>query len=124
MTPQDRSIFIIDDDPSIRRSVRRLLRSAGYREVETFDSAEDFLRHAALGGPFLLVLDLLLPGMSGIDLQCNLRESGHRQDTVFISANERELEQARTICPEGLAFLQKPLEEGSLLAAVRSALEI
>jgi len=123
VTPQDRTIFVIDDDPSILRSVRRLMRSAGYRKVEIFDSAEDFLRHAVLGPPFLLVLDLLLPGMSGIDLQRRLRESGHFPDTVFISANERELEQARTMCPEGLAFLQKPLEEGSLLAAVRSALE-
>jgi len=83
MTPPGRSIFIIDDDPSIRRSVRRLMRSAGYREVETFDSAEDFLSHAALGGPLLLVLDLLLPGMSGIDLHRHLRESGHSPDTVF-----------------------------------------
>ena len=121
MTPQDRSIFIIDDDPSILRSVRRLMRSAGYRNVETFDSAEAFLSHALLKEPFLLVLDLLLPGMSGIDLHRHLRESGHSPDTVFISANERELEQARTICPESLAFLQKPLEKGSLLAAVRSA---
>ena len=123
MTPQYRTIFVIDDDPSILRSVRRLMRSAGYRRVEIFDSAEDFLRHAVLGGPFLLVLDLLLPGMSGIDLQRRLRESGQRPDTVFISANEGELERARTMCPEGLAFLQKPLEEGSLLAAVRSAFE-
>jgi FixJ family two-component response regulator len=99
------------------------MRSAGYRRVEIFDSAEDFLRHAVLGPPFLLVLDLLLPGMSGIDLQRRLRESGQRPDTVFISANEGELERARTMCPEGLAFLQKPLEEGSLLAAVRSAFE-
>ena len=121
MTPQYRTIFVIDDDPSILRSVRRLMRSAGYRRVEIFDSAEDFLRHAVLGPPFLLVLDLLLPGMSGIDLQRRLRESGQRPDTVFISANEGELEKARTMCPEGLAFLQKPLEEGSLLAAVRSA---
>ena len=123
VTPQYRTIFVIDDDPSILRSVRRLMRSAGYRKVETFDCAEDFLSHAALGGPLLLVLDLLLPGMSGIDLHRHLRESGQCPETVFISANERELEQARTICPEGLAFLQKPLEEGSLLAAVRSALE-
>ena len=123
MTPQYRTIFVIDDDPSILRSVRRLMRSAGYRRVEIFDSAEDFLRHAVLGPPFLLVLDLLLPGMSGIDLQRRLRESGQRPDTVFISANEGELERARTMCPEGLAFLQKPLEEGSLLAAVRSAFE-
>jgi len=123
VTPQYRTIFVIDDDPSILRSVRRLMRSAGYRRVEIFDSAEDFLRHAVLGPPFLLVLDLLLPGMSGIDLQRRLRESGQRPDTVFISANEGELERARTMCPEGLAFLQKPLEEGSLLAAVRSAFE-
>ena len=121
MTLRDRAIFIIDDDSSILRSMRRLMRSAGYRKVETFNSAEDFLSNAGLRGPFLLVLDLLLPGMSGIDLHRHLRESGHAPDTVFISANEGELERAQTICPEGLAFLQKPLEEGSLLAAVRSA---
>jgi FixJ family two-component response regulator len=119
--PEDLSIFIVDDDQSVLRSVKRLMRSAGYRKVETFVCAEDFLSGAVLKEPGLLILDLLLPGMTGIDLYRHLRKEGRDIQTVFVSALEKELDRARAECTEALAFIQKPFQRGDLVAAVRSA---
>ena len=121
MKPEDLTVFIVDDDESILRSSRRLLRSGGYTRVATFTSAEDFLRDAVLEHPCLLILDLLLPEMDGITLYRRLQAADHAVDTVFISALERELERVRREFPEAIAFLQKPFNKGALLAAVRSA---
>ena len=121
MKPEDLTIFIVDDDESVLRSVKRLMRSAGYRKVETYASAEDFLSGAVSKEPGLLILDLLLPGMSGIDLYHRLRQEGRAIQTVFISALEKELDRARAECSQALAFIQKPFERGDLIAAVRSA---
>ena len=118
---EDLNIFIVDDDESILRSVKRLMRSVGYSKTEVFDSAEDFLSRAHPESPCLLIVDLLLPGMGGIELCRHLRQAGHAVPTVFISALEKELERARTECPEGLAFLQKPFEQGDLVNAVRAS---
>ena len=120
MPDQDLTIFIVDDDESILRSVRRLIRSAGYPKTETFISAEDFLRDAHIVSPCMLILDLLLPGMGGIELFRHLRETGHAIETVFISALEGELKKARKECPEAMAFLQKPFDMGNLLTVVHS----
>lgn len=121
MRPKDLTIFIVDDDESVLRSVKRLMRSAGYRNVETFVCAEDFLGSASFNEPGLLILDLLLPGMGGIELYHRLAREGRSVQTVFISALENELDRARTQCVEALAFLQKPFERGDIVAAVRSA---
>ena len=121
MKPEDLTIFIVDDDESVLRSVKRLMRSAGYRNVETFVSAEDFLIDADLKEPGLMILDLLLPGINGIDLYHRLRNEGRAIQTVFVSALDKELDRARTECSQALAFIQKPFERGDLIAAVRSA---
>jgi FixJ family two-component response regulator len=120
MTKQDPTIFIVDDDDSILRSVRRLMQSAGYPKTETFVSAEDFLRDAHIVSPCILILDLLLPGMGGIELFHYLHETGHAIDTVFISALEGKLEKARKECPGAMAFLQKPFDMENLLTLVHS----
>ncbi|MFZ0614698.1 MAG: response regulator [Desulfobacterales bacterium] len=121
MKPKDLTIFIVDDDESVLRSVKRLMRSAGYRNVETFVCAEDFLNGASLDEPGLLILDLLLPGKGGIELYHRLTREGRALQTVFISALENELDRARAECGEAVAFLQKPFERGDIVAAVRSA---
>ena len=120
MTNKDVSIFIVDDDESILRSLRRLIRSEGYRKIETFASAEAFLRDARIVSPCILVLDLLLPKMSGIGLFLHLQKTGSAIDTIFISALERELETARNECPEAKAFLRKPIDIGNLLTVINS----
>jgi FixJ family two-component response regulator len=91
------------------------------KTVETFDSSEDFLKRAALEGDCLLILDVLLPGMSGIEQQRHLRGSGLFVPTVFISAQEHRLERARKESPEALAFLLKPFGGEELLEVVRRA---
>ena len=95
------------------------MRSAGFVKVGTFNSAEDFLKRAVLEGDCLLILDILLPEKSGIELQQHIRRSGLSVPVVFISAQNHQLESARKQCPEALAFMLKPFEEGELLKVVR-----
>jgi len=92
MKPEDLTIFIVDDDASILRSVKRLMRSAGYRKVEIFASTEDFLSGMVPKEPCLLIADLLLPGMGGIELYHRLREEGRAIQPV----NARQRFQAHT----------------------------
>ena len=119
LKPADLAIYIVDDDSSVSGALRRLVRSAGFMKVALFNSAEDFLKHAVLEGGCLLILDVLLPGKSGIELQQHIRRSGLSVPVVFISAQEQQLESARKQCPEAMAFLLKPFEEGELLKVVR-----
>ena len=70
------AIYIVDDDQSVSGALRRLVRSAGFAEAWRFDSAEDFLKRAVLEGDCLLILDILLPEKSGIELQQHIRRSG------------------------------------------------
>jgi FixJ family two-component response regulator len=121
MKSEDLLVYIVDDDESVLRSIKRLIRSAGYRKVETYACAEDFLSGAVSKEPGLLILDLLLPGMSGIDLYNRLRQENRAIQTVFVSALEKELDRARTECSQALAFIQKPFERGDLVEVVRSA---
>jgi FixJ family two-component response regulator len=115
----DLAIYIVDDDPSVSGVLMRLVRSVGFMKVGTFNSAEDFLKHAVLEGGCLLILDILLPGKSGIELQQHIRKSGLSVSTVFISAQEHQLESARKQCPEAMAFLLKPFGGEELLEVVR-----
>jgi FixJ family two-component response regulator len=119
MKPADLAIYIVDDDPSVSGALMRLVRSAGFVKAGTFNSAEDFLKRAVLEGGSFMILDVLLPGKSGIELQQHIRRSGISVPTVFISAQEHQLESARKQCPEALAFLLKPFEGGELLKVIR-----
>jgi FixJ family two-component response regulator len=114
------AIFIVDDDASVSGALRRLMKSAGFSRVKVFGSSEEFLKHEAPEGVSLLILDLMLPGISGTELQKFLRRTHLSASTVFISAHENELEKARKQCPEALAFLLKPFGGEDLLKVVRS----
>lgn len=96
------------------------MKTAGFTHVRTFSSAEEFLKHETGKGGHLLILDIMLPGISGIDLQKFIRVGGLVGSTVFISAHESELERARKKCPEALGFLLKPFGGEELLEIVRS----
>jgi FixJ family two-component response regulator len=119
LKPADLAIYIVDDDPSVSGALMRLVRSAGFMKVGTFNSAEDFLKRAVLKGGCLLILDVLLPGKSGIELQQHIRSSGLSAPVVFISAQEHQLESARIQCPEALAYLLKPFEGEELFEIIR-----
>jgi FixJ family two-component response regulator len=113
------TVAVIDDDPSVRRGLERLLRSVGYR-VETFGSARDFLacpdRAAAC-----LVLDVSMPGQTGFDLQRRLAEQGRDIPIVFITGHG-DLPTVRPVMPRGTVdLIAKPFDDAALLDAVRAA---
>jgi FixJ family two-component response regulator len=119
LKPADLAIYIVDDDSSVSGALMRLVRSAGFVKVGTFNSAEDFLKRAVLEGGSFLILDVLLPGKSGIELQQHILRSGLSVPVVFISAQDHQLESARKQCPEAMAFLLKPFGGEELLEVVR-----
>ena len=88
MNRKERTIFIVDDDSSLCRALGRLMKSAGYRNVHKFTSAEEFLSSVPFERPSLLILDLQLPGMSGVDLLKYLRVYGISLPIVLISAHD------------------------------------
>ena len=115
-----RTVCIIEDDDSVRRALRRLMRSVGL-EVEAFASAEGFLKAGGRLAPACLILDLHLPGLSGLELQERLKAEGRDVPVVFITAyGDREVRE-RALRGGALAFLEKPFAEKALLEAVDRA---
>jgi FixJ family two-component response regulator len=116
-------ISIVDDDESVRKALQRLIKSVGLR-VEAFASAEHFLTLATPHDAACLVLDLRLPGMSGLDLQAELLDTNCRIPIVFISAHGDEQARAQALAAGAIDFLQKPFSEKALFDAINSALVI
>jgi FixJ family two-component response regulator len=113
-------VYVVDDDASIRGALSRLLRSSGYHAV-TFESAEGFLERAAGLGRGCLVLDIRLPGMTGLDLQERLSLSGLAYPVIFMTAHDNPEWQERARKAGALAYLRKPFPEQALLDAIRIA---
>jgi len=116
-----RVVSIVDDDPSLRRSLKNLLSSEDFF-VETFESAEAFLGSNSRAGAACLVLDLRMPGMSGLDLLCLLSASGSRIPVIVLTAHGDEEARAQSLKAGAVAFLVKPFQSAALLEAVRAAL--
>jgi FixJ family two-component response regulator len=116
------TVFVIDDDASVRRSLARLLKSAGHA-VEAFASAHEFLATPPISRAGCILVDLRMPGMSGLDLQEALARTGVNLPIVFISGDADVPAAARAFKGGALDFLTKPFDETALLAAVRNALE-
>ena len=123
MGERDRSVVsIVDDDASLRRSVRNLLRSVGFR-VETFASAEEFLRSAERENVGCLVLDLRMTGMSGLDVLRHLAAVSSGVAVVVLTALSDEETHQRCLQAGAVAFLKKPFHGDALLDAIRAALD-
>jgi FixJ family two-component response regulator len=116
-----RLISIVDDDPSVRRAVQRMVEAAGY-SAETFASAGEFLRSAPRGRTACLVLDLDLGGITGLDLQQCLAADGAGIPIVFITAADDCAARARAIDGGAAAYLHKPFDAPALLEAITRAL--
>ena len=116
-------VSVVDDDASIRRSVRNLLLSLGFR-VETFESAAAFLQSAQRQHTGCLVLDLRMPGMDGLDLLGHLAEAGQRIPTVILTAHGDDDARGRAMQAGAVAFLDKPFRSSALIEAVRAALRV
>jgi len=111
-------IAIVDDDPSVRRSPRRLVESAGYR-VQTFATASEFLAFLAGSGTACLVLDVHLDGMSGFELQERLAADGVQVPVIFITVHDAPATRARIERSGAAAHLWKPFDDTALLDAIR-----
>ena len=116
-----RVVCIVDDDASLRRSLRNLLMSLGFR-VETFSSAEAFLESVHPDGIGCVVLDVRMAGMSGVDLLRHLAATGSPVPTIMLTAHADDEMRRRSLEAGALAFLEKPVRSDALLAAVRTAL--
>ena len=118
-SPADALIFVVDDEEPIRRSLRRLFRSARL-VAETFASAEEFLGRAEYDGPSCLVLDVQMPGLDGLDLQDAL--TGRQAQIVFLTGHGDVPQCADAMKAGAVDFLTKPVDDEDLLAAVARAL--
>ena len=120
--PSDGPIIgVIDDDESVRMGIRSLLRSLGF-QVETFGSAEGLLAFARLDDIGCLIVDVQLPGMSGLDLQRQLAATKRDLPLTFISAHDDPAARRQALAAGAFAFLRKPFSENALIDAVRAAL--
>jgi FixJ family two-component response regulator len=119
----DSVVFLVDDDPSFRRSCERLLSMAGYR-AESFPSAQEFLERGPPDIPACLVTDLRMPGMNGRDLQSVLANAGWEIPLTFVTGHGDVRTSVRAMKAGAIEFLTKPFQERELLTAVAEALQL
>lgn len=115
-------IAIVDDDPSAREGLQTLIRSAGWR-VEAFVSAQEFLSRPGAEAPSCLILDLQLPGLSGLDLQKRMAEVGLEIPIVFLTGHGDIPASVQAMKAGAVEFLTKPFDEQQLFQAIREAVE-
>ena len=118
------AVFLVDDDASVRRALARLIKSAGY-EVQAFASARDFLEHWTAGGngSACLVLDVRMPGLSGLDLQQELQAANALLPIIFITGHGDIPMSVKAMKEGAVDFLPKPVKDKVLLNAIEQALE-
>ncbi len=122
MNSLNQTVYIVDDDPSVRKGLGRLLKSAGY-EVEIFGSAREFLNVDPIcEGPSCLVLDMKMPELSGFDLQQELKQKNYALPIVFITGHGDIPMGVKAMKTGAVDFLTKPYDESDLLNAVQEAL--
>jgi FixJ family two-component response regulator len=116
------AVFLIDDDPRVRRAVSRLLRSYGY-EVKDYTSAQEFLRDKPPAEPACLILDLRMPDIDGLDLQEVLAQGNKFLPIIFLSGQADIANSVRAMKAGAIDFLTKPVDDEKLISAVQVALE-
>ena len=119
---QGATAVIVDDDPSVRRGLRRLLLSAGY-DVVVCSSAEEFLALDHLARPACVLLDIRMPGMTGLDLQRALTRAGREIPIVMSSGHADAFTVARARAAGAIAFLSKPFDDVQLFEALQAGIE-
>ena len=122
MTHERPTVFVVDDDPSIRNALKNLFQSVGL-EVEAFGAAQDYLASRRWDSPGCLVLDVRLPGNSGLDLQRELAKSKIEVPIVFITGHGDIPMSVRAMKAGAVEFLTKPFRDQDLLDAVQQAIE-
>lgn len=119
--PPNSLVFAIDDDASVRKSLARLLRAAGYKS-EIFESASAFLAREPHPGPACLIVDVRMPGLTGMDLQESLIECRREEQLVFITGHGDIPMCAQAMKAGAVDFLRKPFDDDELLQCVQNAL--
>ena len=115
-------IAIVDDDPSVREGLHSLIKSAGWR-AETFASAQEFLARRGADAPSCLILDLQLPGLSGLDLQKRMAEVNLEIPIVFLTGHGDIPASVQAMKAGAIEFLTKPVEEEDILRAIQEAVQ-
>jgi FixJ family two-component response regulator len=118
----DATVFVIDDDGRMRAAMQRLLKSVGLR-AEAFASPQEFLRRKLPDGPSCLILDVRLPGMSGLDVQRKLTETGMQIPVIFITGHGDIPMTVKAMKSGAVEFLTKPFRDQDLLDAIQQALQ-
>ncbi len=113
-------VSVVDDDPSVRRSLARLVKGAGYR-VEAFASAHEFLARPPEEGPACLLLDVRMPGLTGLDLQETLAIAAHSTSIIFITGYRDVRASVKAMKAGAVDFLTKPVDDEELLGAIERA---
>jgi FixJ family two-component response regulator len=115
------TVFIVDDDASVRKALGRLVRSAGYA-VEVFGAATEYLARPVPQPPACLVLDIRMPGMTGVELQRTIEGTQMCLPIVFITGHGDEAIREQTLAAGAVDVLYKPVDDHVLLAAIEMAL--
>ena len=123
MTTRRITICVVDDEPSVCKALSRLIKSAGFKVI-TYGSAQAFLEDDHTEGSDLLILDVGMPVMNGLDLQNHLAASGRAIPIVFITAHENGMTKTTAMAAGAAVFFQKPFDEKDLLGAIYKALNI
>jgi FixJ family two-component response regulator len=118
----DASVYIIDDDPSVRKGLTRIVNAAGIN-AESFESARDFLSSDNCKEHGCILLDVHMPEMTGPELQEKLIEAGCSMPIIFLSAHSDVPTTAKTMKKGAVDFLEKPVDQGDLMAAIQVSLE-
>lgn len=116
-------VTVVDDDESVRESLPDLLREFGFA-AQAFSSAEEFLASDSVGQSRCLILDVAMPGMSGLDLQQELKTRGQETPIIFITAQKDESVRARAFRQGAVEFLLKPFGDTTLLEALNKAIRV
>jgi FixJ family two-component response regulator len=119
---EDPLVYIVDDDLAVREALRSMIRSVGMR-CETFASAHEFLAYSRADGPACLVLDVMLPGLSGLELSAELAKVRAEIPTVFMTGHGTIPMSVRAMKAGAVEFLTKPFSGDDLLSAIHQALE-
>jgi len=121
LNQKDTTIFIIDDDESVRRALKRLIKVSGFK-AETFGSAREFIDSEHYQRVGVLVLDVRMPNLGGLELQKYLTDSGSDMPIIFITAHEDFQARRKALKAGAIDFLKKPFGDQALMDAIQRAL--
>ena len=117
---EDRTVFLVDDEPAVLKALSRLLRAEGYK-TQLFDSGREFISKHRSGAAGCILLDISMPGMTGLEVQQRLTDSGILLPVIFLTAQNDVHDRVQALMLGAVDVLMKPVSAGRLLKALREA---